>query len=293
MRVTRFQYPMETCQLQKIDLAIERCTQKNPKRDATILIEGSEGEGKTTMSIAIGYYVSEKTGRVFNHTRLFFDVQKMIEFGQSTDNEIIIWDEPSAQAMSGDSGKRIVRDLYRFLNMCRNKRHFIMINMSYFNLFKDYIVWQRPLCMFHVYSRDEKQAGRFVFIKKKNLEKLWYDWHRKKQRNYRKYCSKYIRGTFPDILNPDYKYNVLSEFDFNAYEDSKNDATASIGKEKPKEEKIDLRKLRLQYNVSRIPKLFHIKVGDLAKVLGMDRKAIQEWAKLPLKYNILLEKSGF
>lgn len=290
MRVTRFKYPLENNLIPKLDLLIQRCIQKNPKRDAVMLIEGPEGEGKTTFSVVIGYYVSEKTGRAFNHTRLFFDVEKMMKFGQNTDGEIIIWDEPSAQAMSGDSGKRIVRNLYRFLNMCRTKRHFIIINMSYFSLFKDYVVWQRPLCMIHVYSRKEQEPGRFVFIRKKNLEKLWMDWHRKKQRNYRKYASKRIRGTFPDVLNPEYKHNVLSEFDFAAYEKNKNAAIAEIGKEKPKEEKVDLRKLKLQYNISRIPKHFKIKQQELADFLKIDRHCLTEWAKLPLKYAILLEK---
>ena len=283
MIVTKFNYPIELRLIKKIDLMIQRCIQKNPKRDAVLLIEGAEGEGKTSMSIGLGYYIAEQTGRKFNHTRLFFDVEKMMKFGQETDEEIIIWDEPSAQAMSGDSGKKIVRNLYRFLNMCRFKRHFIIINMSYFNLFKDYIVWQRPLGMIHVYSRDEKIPGRFVYIKKKSLEKLWMDWHRKKQRNYKKYCSKNIRGNFPDILNPEYKNNVLSDFDFDAYEEEKLKATMDIGKEETRK-KIDVKIMALQYSISRLPERTGIATKTLTKLLGIGEKSLRDWRLIIDKY---------
>lgn len=233
MRVTRFQYPMEKSLIAKLDLMIARCIQKNPKRDAVLLNEGAEGEGKTSLSVAEGYYIAEQTGRVFDHTRVFHDLVKMINFLQTTEGEIAVWDEPSLQALSGDALTSLVKNMKRLLMMCRNKRHFIIINMTYFTEFGGYIVWQRPLGMVHVYSRNELEPGRFIYIKKRNLEHLWNDWRSKRRREYKKHAARYIRGKFPDVLNPDYKYNVLSEFDFNAYEKSKNDAIASIGKDAP------------------------------------------------------------
>jgi hypothetical protein len=113
--------------------------------------------------------------------------------------------------------------------MARKKRHFIMINLAYFNKFSEYIVWQRPLGMIHIYSRNELEPGRFVYIKKAALEQLWYEWRSKRRRNYRKWCSKSIRGTFPDIMNPDYKNNVLIHFDIDYYEGEKDKAISSIG----------------------------------------------------------------
>ena len=172
MIVTKFNYPLENRLLQKIDLMIKRCIQKNPKRDSILLTEGAEGEGKTTLSVALGYYISEKTGRIFNHTRVFADLEKMIDFLKSTEEEIAVWDEPALQALSGDVNTTIVRNLTRLLMMSRKKRHFIIINLAYFNKFNDYIVWQRPLGMIHVYSRDEIQSGRFCYIKKKKFK--WY-----------------------------------------------------------------------------------------------------------------------
>jgi hypothetical protein len=241
MRVTKFQYPLEDNLIKKLDLLTKRCVQKNPKRDVVLNIEGAEGEGKTSLSIACAYYVRDISGMPFDHTHIFFDVEKMIKFLQDTEGQIAIYDEPALQSLSGDSLSKAVKNLKRLLMMCRNRRHFIMINMTYFTEFGNYIVWQRPLGMIHVYSRNELESGRFVYIRKKFLERLWHDWRSKKQRNYKKYASKRCRGTFPDVLNPEYKYNVLSEFNYPEYEKNKNLAIMSIGKD---EVKLSLKEIR-------------------------------------------------
>lgn len=230
MIVQPFSYPLENSLISKLDIAIKRCTTKNPKRDAVILCEGAEGEGKTTLSIAIAYYVASKTGRNFNESNVYFDVSKMIDFLKNTEDEIIVWDEPALQAMNKDFASKVVKDLERLLMMARKKRHFIIINIAYFNKFNEYIVWQRPLFMLHVYSRNEVEAGRFVYIGKKKLEPLWHDWRFKRKRSYKKFCSKSVRGTFPDVLNPDYKNNVLSKFDVEVYEKNKDEAIQMIGR---------------------------------------------------------------
>lgn len=282
MIVTRFGYPLEDRLLQKIDLMIKRCIQKNPKRDAVLLTEGEEGQGKTTLSVALGYYISEKTGRIFNHTRVFADLEKMMDFIQKTEEEIVVWDEPALHGLSGDIHSRILRNLMRLLMMARKKRHFIIINLAYFNKFNDYIVWQRPLGMIHVYSREEIQAGRFCYIKKRNLEQLWQDWRRFRKRNYKKWSSKRIRGTFPDVLNPDYEHNVLSDFDINYYEKAKDEAIMKIGSE---QQKNNNKLLLLQYRISLIPKKTKAITQEwLCKEIGIKRVMFNKWRDIPKKY---------
>ena len=278
MIVTRFKYPLEARLLEKIDLMIKRCIQENPKRDAILLTEGAEGEGKTTYSIALGYYIAEKTGRTFNHTRVFADLEKMMTFIQNTEEEVVVWDEPALQGLSGDIHSRILRNLMRLLMMARKKRHFIIINLAYFNKFNDYIVWQRPLGMIHVYSRDEVKAGRFCYIKKKNLEFLWQDWRRFRKRNYKKWASRRIRGTFPDVLNPNYAHNVLSDFDIDAYEKSKDEAIMKIGA-------VDKRAITMEihywkYKIATLD----VPTKEIAKHLNCTMRVIQQWRDLPKKY---------
>ena len=283
MIITKFGYPLEPRLLQKIDLMAKRCTQKNPKRDAVLLIEGEEGQGKTTLSVAIGYYLAEKTGRVFNHTRVFADLEKMIEFIKNTKEEIVIWDEPALQGLSGDTHSKILKNLIRLLMMARKKRHFIIINMAYFNKFNDFIVWQRPLGMVHVYSRNELEAGRFSYIKKKNLENLWQDWRRYKRRNYKKWATRYIRGSFPDVLNPEYKHNVLSDFNLNTYEKAKDEAIDKIGKTDKKIIGIEIRYWK--YKIATFP----LKTTAISKHLNCTDRVIQQWRNFPKKYPEIIE----
>ena len=289
MRVQPFNYPLDDRLLLKIDLMIARCIQENPKRDAVLLFEGAEGEGKTTFSAAIGYYVKSKTGREFNHTRMFFDLKEMIKFAQNTEEQIIIWDEPALQALSKDTLTTIVKDLERLLMMARKKRHFIMINMAYFNKFNEYIVWQRPLGMIHVYSRKEIYSGRYVYIKKKALENLWHSWRSKRRRDYRKYCSKSIRGTFPDVLNPKYKNNVLSNFDLNYYEKKKDEAILKIGVKEEKKDVYEKYKRIIAFLIRKINKNYHEKIEDLTKEFGVNERSYYNWLKIKPIEEIPLE----
>lgn len=288
MIVTRFHYPLEKSYLEKLDLMIKRCTTNKSKKDAVLIFEGAEGEGKTTFSVATGFYIAEKTGREFNEKHLFFNLRKMIDYAKTTEKKIIIWDEPALEALSTDSRKKVATDLTRLLMMARKKRHFIMINMAKFYKFSEYTIVDRPLALIHVYSRKNIISGRFLYIRKKNLEKLYLDWRYKKQRNYKKYSHPYVRGSFPDILNPNYKNNVLSEFNIDDYEKIKDEAIASIGVEglKPIQEQLVI----IKYKISQLPKLKGITQQVIGGILGVKRETISTWQRLKKKHPDLFEE---
>lgn len=288
MIVQPFGYPLENSLISKLDIAIKRCTTKNPKRDAVILCEGAEGEGKTTLSIAIAYYVAWKTGRTFDESKVYFDVSKMIDFLKNTEDEIIVWDEPALQAMNKDFASKVVKDLERLLMMARKKRHFIIINVAYFNKFNEYIVWQRPLFMLHVYSRNEVEAGRFVYIGKKKLEPLWHDWRFKRKRSYKKFCSKSVRGTFPDVLNPDYKNNVLSKFNVDLYEKNKDQAIEMIGDKGSQSSQLEESNL-LKKNIYKLIKQYNIPMEEAAEIFSVHKKSISRWDHLRVTGNTVAQ----
>lgn len=289
MRVTRFQYPLEDSLIKKLDVICNRINGNGKKKDAELIIEGKEGEGKTTMSIAIAYYIAEKTGRDFSHKDVYFDVSDMIPIAQKTSGKIFIWDEPALQALSTDWAKKQVVDLKRLIMMARKRRHLFMINMTKFSQFGEYFVVDRAVAMVRVYSRNEMDTQqRFVWIPGKKLEALWRDYRFSKKRNYKKYASRKCRGVFPDILNPDYKYNVLKEFNVDAYEKMKDKAIESIGKNdkvsmKPIEEKL----IRTQYAITKMPGTQEEK----AKPLGINRMNLSLWARYPRKYPELFVES--
>jgi hypothetical protein len=282
VRVDPFNYPLETRLVEKLDLMIERCRSKKAKRDAVLLIEGAEGEGKSTCSVAVAYYVANKLNREFTHKNMFFDAVKMMEFLQSTEEQIAVWDEPALQALSTDFASKALKDLTRLLMMVRKKRHFIIINMTHFNKFNDYIVCTRPLGIIHVYSRKGTQAGRFLYIRRRFLENLWLDWKFKKQRNYVKYAmrSGKIMGCFPDVLSEDYANNVLSVFDVKSYEDDKDKAIQQVGKKESPlkgKDRHDLLKLKKTISFLKFP----IKTQeDFCKYLGISSRSYLDWRLL-------------
>jgi len=279
MIVTRFKYPLEDNLVKKIDLMIQRCNGKRGKKDNVLILEGGEGEGKTTFSIGVGFYAAGVMGREFSDKNVFFDLEKMIQFLQSTEDQIAVWDEPALQALSKDSLTRMVKNLERLLMMARKKRHFIMINLAYFNKFSEYIVWQRPLGMIHVYSKGGKYAGRYKYIRKRNLEKLWQDWRRSHQRNYHKHSSPRDMGTFPDVLNPTYKYNVLSQFDLEAYEKNKDHAIMTIGNAFQSSER-DFKKELYVHMVAKCKELGVPLLGkDIAAVMKLSPTTITKYSR--------------
>lgn len=291
MRVTRFNYPLNENLIKKLDALSHRCTTGKRKRDSVLIIEGPEGEGKTTYSVAIGYYLSEKTGREFSEKNVFLDAEKMLNYAKSTEEKILIWDEPSLKALSGDSRKKIVKNLIRLLMTCRKKRHFIMINITYFNRFGsfgEYVISERANGMLHLYTRPRTEQARFIYIKEKMLMGLWADWWRRRQKNYFKYGDNNTRGEFPPVLDPSYKYNVLSEFDIDDYEKRKDEVIMQIGEEN----KMTLQQsklLKLQYYIHKASRDLKINKEKLSEILGYSRQSIDEWKKIPLKYPHLLE----
>jgi hypothetical protein len=287
-RVTKHQFPLETHYINVLDLLAERCNSTTgPKMDTFLIFEGQEGTGKTTLSIATGYYIAEKTGRSFNHENVFFDVEKMLEFASNTEKQIIIFDEPALQMLSTNSRNRISMMFKQFMMMARKKRHFIMINLTYFNRFDNYIL-DRCNGMVRVTRKPGKNQSRFAYFKQSKARRLFADYFTKKKKLYNKYQSRYIRGTFPDILNPKYKYNVLGDFDLDYYENAKDEAIKKVTPEE--QQKVNMKEIKLKWGIYNLMKKTDNTRAVIAEHLQVDPARISEWGKLHEKYPILVSK---
>ena len=274
MIVTKYHYPLERNLITKYNLMLKRVIGKGAKKDIVVIFEGGEGEGKTTFSIASAIWFAEQTGRDFSHKNVFFDVEKMIDFAINTEKQIIVWDEPALQALGTDWASSAVKNLTRLLMMARKKQHIIFINMTKFYKFNEYIVVDRAIALIHVYSRNNIQSGHFQYIRKKNLESLWRDYRFSKRRNYKKYASKKVRGTFPDVMNPEYKNNIWSGFNVQTYEDDKDAAIRRIGVDTKKQEKSKLDELK-----AKISSVTGITQTQMAKELGLSTRTLIRWKK--------------
>jgi len=283
MRVTDLDYALENKLVQKLDIMIKRCTTKHPKRDALLINEGSEGEGKTNSSICEAYYAKYKTDR---EVYLFFKLRELIEMAKNTYDKIFIWDEPSLDSLAIDHYKETNIQLMRLLMTARKRRHFFIINMTKFWKFNEYIVVDRNLGLIHMYSRKEIQPGRFIYVRKKNLEGLYLGYKFSKRRQYKKYMS--FGGAFPDIMEKHFDkmgFNVVG-FDgkvyknatYDIYEKEKDKAILSIG---TNEKKDNLDYLKLKYKYATLPGVMQ---KDKAEYMDVDRVTLQRWSKLNKKY---------
>jgi len=266
MKVTDLQLAMEPALIKKLDLMTKRCEQQKPEWDSLLLVEGGEGDGKTTCGANCGYYIHHETGRPFGNQNIFFDVGSMIKFAQNTTKQIIMWDEPALEGLSAEWWRQTQRDLIKLLMMCRKNRHFFIFNITRFNKFSEYIVVDRAMGMIHVYSRRQMEPGRFVYIRKKYLEYLYNDYRTSKRRNYKKYAS--IRGTFPDAL-----HKII---DMKEYNERKDKAIMSIGTKKESLEKNKLNNLQKRIGLIKFP----IKTQtEFAGKLHIDRKTLSNWGR--------------
>lgn len=277
MKVTDLDYALEDKLLTKLDIMINRCTDKKVRKDAVLIIEGAEGEGKTNTSEAIAYYAKYKMNRPIH---MFFRLEQLTEFAKSTENKIIIWDEPALDSLSTDWYRETNKNLIRLLMTCRKKRHFFIFNFVKFYKFSEYVVVDRALGLIHMYSRTGQKAesGRFRYIKMGKLEKLFVEYRKNKVRGYKK-CSAF-GGSFPIVEQHIEKMGINIEGIENAtledYEKLKDKSIASIGTEKKKDnpDKIRLNKLLKNVGCLKLP----IKnQEELAEQLGVSRKTIHNW----------------
>lgn len=263
--------------IRKMDLMIERITQKNPKLDAVFQNEGGEGLGKTTFSVAQGYYISYKTGIPFSEKNVFLDIKKAIDFAKDTEKQIIVFDEPAKGVLKMQWRTQLQQNLIELLMLSRKKRHFMIFNFVKFYKFNEYIVVDRCLGMAHLYERRDRKGYAFAYIPRSRLEDLYNDAIKKHQRNYFKHSV--FTGEFPDVLNPDKKYNLLDKFDFKSYDKEKDRVISSIGDAKPEEKVIDEKAIRVQLFKQLYQNSDKFKLKDLSTAFGISIRTAGRWIK--------------
>lgn len=289
-----FTYALENRLVAKLDILVDRVTRDKPKLDSWIQTDGGEGTGKSNGSVAVAYYFKLKTG--FD-AHIWFRLEQLIKFAQTTKEKIIIWDEPSLDSLSTDQLKELNRNLLRLAMTIRKNRHIFIINFTKFWKFSEYVVVDRCLGMIHFYSPDGIGVGKFVYIKKKNLEYLWNDYSKAKKRSWGKYSS--FRGSFPEIMLENFdKMDFFVEGKPHAtikdYDYQKDKAIKSIGNEdnnKSKKEKaLQLELRELKRRIAKIDIKTIKSKEELAIAIGINPRTFRIWGKSDENSTISLGK---
>lgn len=207
----------------KYDLVIRRIENTNDKKDALVLFEGDEGEGKTNHSVCFADYVAQETGREFNNKSVRFQAEEIINEAKHTKGRIFIWDEPALQGLKKLWWNKAQIHLTQLLMMARKNRHLFIFNVADFSKFNEYII-RRAIFMIRIYTRNEKEKKRrFLYFPRKKLRAMWENYQSKRKRQYFKF------HTFHGTMNDGYLLPQI--IDENIYENDKDNAIRSIGEE--------------------------------------------------------------
>jgi hypothetical protein len=247
-------------------------------------------------SIAEAYYVKYKTGR---DAHLFFRLEPLINFAKMTEKKIIIWDEPSLDALKSDAMATMNRDLHRLLMTVRKKRHFMIFNLTKFWKFSEYVVVDRSNALIQIYAYKRIEPGRFRFIPHRNLEKLYNGYTKHKMRMYNETTT--FRGSFPEVMEKkfdkmDFFVNKIPHATYKIYKEEKDKSIESIGEHivvgKRETDQIERMK-RIQKTLWYITKKYKIPISLVTTAAGCHRSAFKDWAHLPVKLPESLENLYF
>jgi len=218
MLVTDKKYSIDKSLVTKLDLMVKRMQGTD---DNLVLIDGDEGQGKSNLAAAIGYYMAYTCKRPWSIKNIFFNLDDLIDFAIKTDEQIIIWDEGALGGLASEWWNKNQKKFLKLLMVARKKKHFWVICIPKFFKLNEYFVIDRSIALIHVYSRDNIQKGRFCYFNKSKKEKLYYDWKRKRMRSYKKWKGEW--GTFSEALPI-----VLDEAEYDAM---KTKAILDLGNE--------------------------------------------------------------
>lgn len=273
MIVTDKKYHLETKLVEKLNIMINRCTKK--KFDNLVIVDGAEGYGKSTLSVAMAYYFAYETGRSFSVDNIFFKINELMEFATKTKDQIIIWDEAAIEGLATDWQSKLQRKLIKLLMVVRKKRHFFIFNIPRFFKLNEYIIVDRAIALIHVYARRETQLGRMVYFNRKSKDSLYSEWKRNKVRAYGKY--KRFGGTFPDVLA-----KLIDEKTYEAKKDKAIESLTEVEVISAKERKL----LKLQYAIYLFKGMTQV---QKAKHFNISKDTISDWGKIPQKHPKILE----
>jgi len=281
----------------KLGLMCDRVTKEHPALDACLENSGGEGEGKTNASIIEAAYIKHKIKRPI---ALFFKTSSCIKYMQSHSNSIVILDEPSFESLSMDAISQIGKDFLRLTSTMRVKRHFFIINFAKFWKFPEFLVVDRALGMVHMHTRHGTALGRFLYIRKKNLERLWNDYKRFGRRNFGKLKS--FGGGFGYMMEKifadlDIQVENTPHATFKDYMLEKDRAIGTIGDKKSKKDNKAIKEMKfLKFKISNMyknSKTIFKNHATLAQYLGYSTKSIEKWRYYSDEDPSVLEKEDF
>ena len=265
--VTDKKYYLDPRLKEKLDLMIARM--KHGK-DNLLLVDGDEGDGKTNMSMLVGYYFAYTTGREFNLDHIFFDLDKLIDFAVNNKEQVIIWDEGALGGLASEWWNKNQKKFIKLMMIARKKKHFWVVNIPKFFKLNEYFVIDRSVGLIHVYLMGGTQHGCFVYFNQIQKEKLWETWKKTRVRSYKKWFS--FHGRFIMFLGRDRFKDIIDEVQ---YDTKKDYAIMSINKEEEKKKTPAQIELERRISILEILETCNLTRKEQAEKMGMTLGALE------------------
>ncbi len=162
---------------------------KRKDRDYVLVIDGTEGGGKSTLAFQIGKFVDP----TLNLARICFNGEqfKKAILGAKK-NQCVIFDEAITGLGSRDSLSKINRMLVSLMMQMRQKNLFVIVILPTFYLLDSYVAIFRASSLIHVF---ESKTNRGYFKVYNKSKKKWLYLKNKKTYNYSNVYTKF-RGRF-------------------------------------------------------------------------------------------------
>jgi hypothetical protein len=243
-----FPYYIDGYLLSNLDAIVQRTISL---WDNLIIIDGLERAGKSTLAVTCACYLAVKLKREFNAEKVFFDIEELTRFAQSTREQVIIWDEAVLGGMGQQWASAEQMKLKQLLVTCGKYRHILIFIIPDFTILGKYFAVHRSVALLRVYSPDNISRGYFRFYNDMQ-KKLLYDLEKK--------GVYFNHGAHPSFIGRFTKHEGL--IDMKVYEMRKDKAIQSIGTD-PRKTK-DL----MMYNVVYANNLaYKVPIAFMAKVL--------------------------
>mgnify|MGYP006401497775 FL=1 len=234
--------------------------------DATVLIDGIEGSGKSTLGLTCAYYLSD--GKFELKDICTGSNDAIAKLDQVKEGGVLLIDEGSLLFSSSDAMRREQKQLIMILNVIRQKRiALIIVSPSFFRLNR-YIAIDRTRFLIHVYTKQDLKRGRFLYFGQKKKNKL-YELGKKSFNSYSKPRANW-NGTFTD-------FNPFGEEYAKIKKQSLREAL-NPQKKDPRSIKEVRRDIELELYDKLVEK-HGLTREKAAEMIGRGRKTLYTWAK--------------
>lgn len=258
----------------KLKRKLELLLAQLEKKDVWILIDGSEGSGKSNTAAYLLYWFHCMTGREFTLDRFYFDSDEMLNWAINNSYGLINWDEAALGGLSIEWWRRSQINLIKFGMVGRIKHHVFVMCIPRFTKLKEELRLDRIHALIHMdCGKANDKYGNFIYLTRRGIRYINMLWKTKHITPYFKVMRKTggFFGWIPYVFN-----KILDEEEYNK---KKMVAIATITKNKDEKRMKEIMKLREYRRKILGFRKYGLTINQIAETMGVSPWTINYWLR--------------